>query len=93
MLSCRAWTAAPSGVKSLTRSRLAGIVARGIHSPAKNISGKNSMVPITPAERPVGASAAISIPRPSIAAAASTYVTRKPAGCPGSASSAAAGPA
>ena len=85
MLSCRAWTAAPSGVKSLISRRLAGIVARGIHSPAKNISGKNSMVPITPAERPVGASAAISIPRPSIAVAASTYVTPKPAGCPGSA--------
>ena len=53
MLSCRAWTAAPSGVKSLISRRLAGIVARGIHSPAKNISGKNSMVPITPA-RPAG---------------------------------------
>ena len=33
----QAWTAAPSGVKSLTCRRLAGIVARGIHSPAKNI--------------------------------------------------------
>jgi hypothetical protein len=54
-------------VKSLTCRRLAGIVARGIHSPAKNISGKNSMVPMTPAARPVGASAAASIPRPSIA--------------------------
>src|SRR5204862_482092 len=70
MLSCMAPTAAPSGVKSLICSRLAGIWARGIHKPAKNISGKNSMVPITPAVRPVGATAAISIPRPSIAAAA-----------------------
>ncbi len=58
MLSCTAWTAAPSGVKSLISRRLAGIVARGIHSPAKNISGKNSMVPITPADRPVGANRA-----------------------------------
>jgi DNA-binding NarL/FixJ family response regulator len=54
-------------VKSLICCRLAGIVARGIQSPAKNISGKNSMVPITPTARPVGASAAISMPRPSIA--------------------------
>jgi len=68
MLSCMAWTAAPSGVKSLICRRLAGIVARGIHSPAKNISGKNSMVPITPAVRPVGATAAISRTNAEIAA-------------------------
>jgi hypothetical protein len=36
------------------------MVARGIHSPAKNISGKNMTAPAAFAMRPFGASAAIS---------------------------------
>ena len=56
----------------------------GVHSPAKYISGKNSTVPAAPADRAVGATAPISRPRASIAAADSTATRTKPAGWRGS---------
>src|ERR1700684_339063 len=54
------------------------ISARGTHSPAKNIIGKNTSEPTIPAIRADGASADTSVPNPSIAAAPSTIASTKP---------------
>ena len=58
--------------------------AIGSHSPAKNIIGKNRIVPVAWAARPVGATAATNRPMAISAAAASSAARTKPPSCRGS---------
>ena len=76
MLSPSAWVAAPSGVNCPMCLAEADIC--GVHSPAKYISGKNSTVAAAPAHRAVGASAPISSPIATMAAADSTTTKANP---------------